>query len=162
MSGLTAERLRELLHYDPETGVFTNRISRRRVRAGDVAGGLDGKGYVLIGIDKVKYRAHHLAWLYVHGEWPPDEMDHKDLVRHHNWITNLRLATQAQNNANRRKYRNNKSGFKGVYSSQGRWRAMIRIDRRGRHIGCFDTPEEAHAAYVAKAKELFGEYANAG
>lgn len=160
---LTSARLRELLIYDPLTGVFTYRISRRGgVRAGAVAGCPNAKGYIVIKIDMVLYYAHRLAWLYVHGVWPPDQIDHKDTVCHHNWIANLRLATGFQNYANRRRYRNNKSGFKGVYQRHGRWQARIIKDGNHRHIGIFDTPEEAHAAYVAKAEDLFGEYANAG
>lgn len=123
---------------------------------------MDVHGYWVIGFDYKVYKAHDLAWLYTYGEWPSDELDHHDLVRNHNWIDNLRLASQTLNNANRLRYRNNKSGFKGVHLHQGKFRAMIRKDGRAIHIGCYDAPEKAHAAYVAKARELFGEFANAG
>lgn len=100
-----------------------------------------------------------LAWFYVHGEWPSYEIDHEDLVRDHDWINNLRPASQTQNNANRRAYRNNRLGIKGVHRHQGRFRAMIRIAGKAMHIGSYDTAEEAHAAYLAKAREVFGKFA---
>jgi hypothetical protein len=150
------------MRYDRRTGVFFWLIRRGRAAPGDIAGCLDVWGYWIIGIDWEKHRRGRLAWFYVHGEWPEGELDHEDLIKHHDWISNLRLATQTQNNANRRTYRNNKSGFKGIYFWAGRWRAMIRLDRRGIHIGMYDTPEEAHAAYCIKARELFGDFANGG
>jgi hypothetical protein len=162
---LTHERLLELLTYDPSPGVglFRWRKTRRpRIAAGDIAGTISN-GYRIIQIDRIFYRASRLAWFYVHRRWPPYELDHKDLVRDHDWIDNLRPASQTLNNANRGRYRSNRSGFKGVYRlPNGRWRAMIRINRKGYHIGCFDTPEGAHAAYCARAEELFGEFANRG
>lgn len=159
---LTHQRLLELLAYDPQTGVFRWRIQKRRADAGSIAGAISKHGYRVIGIDRKLYRAARLAWFYVHGHWPSYELDHKDLIRDHDWIDNLRPAEQTQNNANRRAYRNNKSGLKGVYMSAGRWRAGIRIDGKSYYIGTYDTAEAAHAAYVAKAKELFGEFANSG
>lgn len=162
---LTIARLRELLVYDPETGIFRNRISRRRVRAGAVAGCINSQGYVIICIDYVHYRAHHIAWLYHYGRWPEGgEMDHEDMVRHHNAIANLREATQSLNNANRRAYSNNKSGYKGVYwhRRNKKWIAMVRKDRKGIHVGSFDCPKAAHEAYLARAEELFGQFARAG
>lgn len=161
-TGLTAERLREVLSYNQQTGIFRWRVSIRRTRTGMIAGCLDAHGYWRICIDQRHYKAHRLAWLYVYGEWPSDELDHKDLCRSHNWISNLRVAGQAMNNANRKAYRNNKSGIKGIYSCQGRWRAMIRQNNKSMHLGCYDTPEEAHRAYCKAAAELFGEFANAG
>lgn len=161
----TAAYLRKLLRYNRLTGVFRNRIQRRGVaRPGTIAGCFDSHGYWMISIKGFQYKAHLLAWYYVHGKWPTREMDHRDLARHHNWISNLRLGSQALNNANRRRYRNNKCGAKGVYqeNGKGRFRAMIRVNRKGIHLGVFDTRKEAHAAYVAKAQELFGAFANAG
>jgi hypothetical protein len=161
---LTAERVREVWDYSPDTGIFRWKIAppHKPDFVGRVAGCLGALGYWVIGFEQHKYPAHVLAWLYVHGEWPSDELDHQDMVRHHNWISNLRIANQTLNNANRKSYSNNQSGFKGVYRHQGRWRAMIRLDGQGMHIGSYDTPEEANSAYVAKAKELFGEFANPG
>lgn len=161
---LTAERLRELLIYDPLTGVFTWRVSRRhKTRAGSIAGSLCSRGYRDIQIDGISYRAHRLAWLYVHGEWPPSDLDHKDTVHDHNWIDNLRPATNSQNRANTRREIRNTSGFKGVsrYTRRCgvRWRAYIQKDGKMVHLGSFLAPELAHAAYTAAAQQMFGEFA---
>lgn len=161
---ITLARLKQALDYDPAPGVFRWKIrgQGRKPPIGSVAGHTSAYGYWIIGIDGQAYKAHHLAWYYVYGAWPAGEMDHRDGVKHNNSIDNLRLATQSQNNANRPRYRNNKSGFKGAHFQNGKWRSHIRLNRRSMYIGSYDTPEEAHAAYVAKAKELFGEFANSG
>ena len=87
---LTAERLRERLHYDAGTGVFTRRVGSGHARAGDMAGTIHSTGYVRISIDGGKYTAHHLAWLYVHGVWPSDQIEHINRKRSDNRIANLR------------------------------------------------------------------------
>jgi hypothetical protein len=86
---LTAERLREQLRYDAETGVFTRRVGSGHARAGDMAGTVHSTGYVRISIDGGKYTAHHLAWLYVHGVWPY-QIEHINRKRSDNRIANLR------------------------------------------------------------------------
>lgn len=161
---LTQERLRDLLDYDPATGVFRWKRRRRQFESGSIAGTILSDGYREIMIDCRHYKAHRLAWFYVHGEWPNGDLDHKDTHRDHNWIDNLRPATDSQNHANQRRNSNNTSGFKGVSfeSRSGKWRAAISADRRVIKLGRFSTPEEAHAAYMAKALELFGQYANDG
>jgi hypothetical protein len=87
---LTAEQLREQLHYDAETGVFTRRVGSSNARAGDMAGSIHSTGYVRIGIDGGKYTAHHLVWLYVHCVWPSDQIEHINRKRSDNRIANLR------------------------------------------------------------------------
>jgi hypothetical protein len=162
---ITAERLRELLDYDGETGVFRWRSNRGRMaKLGQQAGSSNSSGYVLIRIDGKDYRAHRLAWLHVNGAWPQDEIDHINCNRSDNRIGNIREASHSQNNANRPRYKNNRSGFKGVawHAKTGRWRAEIRLSRRSRHLGLFDTPEAAHSAYMDAASRLFGEFARAG
>ena len=116
MSDLTAERLREVLDYGPDTGVFTWKIrTNSRVKVGDVAGALRPDGYIQISIDGRLHRAHRLAWLYVTGESPPDQIDHINGVRDDNRIANLRLATSAENKQNLRRAKSrNKTGFLGV------------------------------------------------
>jgi hypothetical protein len=160
---LTAQRLRELLHYDPVTGIFHWRIAvARRVKVGDIAGSVHRDGYRQIMIDGRRYYAHHLAWLYVHGEWPPSELDHINGVPDDNRIANLRLATPSQNQWNQGNRKNNTSGFKGVgWHRRRRWRAQIGINGRYIHLGYFATPEEAHQTYCAAAKERFGEFTRA-
>jgi hypothetical protein len=163
MSELTAERLRELLHYNPETGEFTWLAAPRAQRqAGDRAG-FANNGYRLIGIAGHRYYEHRLAWLYMAGEWPPENIDHRDLDRANNRWTNLRLATYSQNAQNRPIGKANTSGYKGVYwhKIDEKWRAVIRVGGRRKHLGLFNDKEAAHAAYVAAAEKHYGEFARA-
>jgi hypothetical protein len=163
---LTAERLRTIVNYDPDTGLFTwvSAAGRHgRYPAGSPAGFMHG-GYVCICIDGFDYRAHRLAWLWMTGAWPSSNLDHRDLNRANNRWDNLREATRSENGANRRQMKNNKSGFKGVswYAPLGKWRAAITLNKHLRHIGYFANPAEAHAAYCAEAKRLHGEFARTG
>jgi hypothetical protein len=160
---LDAARLRETLAYDPVTGIFTRRVSNlARWKVGSEAGSLHSLGYRIIAVDGVMYRAHRLAWLYVHGQWPDGLLDHANGDRADNRIANLRPATVSQNKANSKLRSDNKSGFKGVYASElGGWRAEIRCDGKLHYLGRFGTPELAHAAYVAAARRFFGEFARA-
>lgn len=155
---LTAERLRELFRYDPETGQFTRRVAIGRhgcFVAGSVAGSLKKCGYIYVCVDHISHRAHRLAWLYVTGHWPADQIDHMDGDRTNNRIANLREATNAENRQNERKARrSSKSGLLGVTASGRRWRACIKLDGRTRQLGRFSTPEAAHMAYLAAKAEL--------
>jgi hypothetical protein len=162
--GLTAERLRELLDYDPETGIFTWRANRGRARAGMVAGYLARDGYRLIEIDGHPYQAHRLAWLYVFGEWPEGYLDHRDCDRDNNAIDNLRTANRHQNAGNSRISKRNTSGYKGVswHKRDRKWQAQIYRDGKACSLGYFDDPEEAHEAYMDAAREYWGEFASAG
>ncbi len=157
-AALTAERLKEHLSYDPLTGVFLWKPRRWRSAKGE-AGCLNAKGYLVITIDNRQYSAHHLAWLYVFGEWPREELDHHDTNRSNNRISNLREAEPIENRANTRP--RGASGFKGVRKKSSRWEASI--VHRGLYIylGTFDTPELAAASYHSKAIELYGEFARA-
>jgi len=162
---LTVERLREVLDYDPSTGVFIWLISpAARAPVGAVAGCPKPDGYRQIQVDGVNYRAHRLAWLWVHGVWPSGVLDHKDGYRDNNAINNLRPATLSQNGGNMRRHRDNVSGFKGAcFEKRSRkWRGTIVINGKQRHLGLFATAEEAHAAYVRAAIETFGEFASDG
>jgi hypothetical protein len=161
MTKLNASRLREVLSYDPETGAFTWLVSTaRHRRIGDVAGCVKD-GYRQIGIDGRRYRAHRLAWLWMTGEWPSAEIDHINGDPADNRIANLRPATSSQNKANARKRSRNTSGWKGVswHARDRKWRAMIGVAGRQQHLGYFDCPAEAHAAYVRAAEHHFGEFA---
>lgn len=163
---LTQERLKELLSYNPLTGVFLWLQDRGGKRAGDVAG-CKKRTYTMLSVDDCLYRAHHLAWLYMTGRWPDPFVDHRDLDKHNNVWTNLREATKSQNQANIGLIKSNASGFKGVsrYRAGERygkpWQASIGKDGKSRHLGHFATKEEAHAAYVLAAQTLFGEFARA-
>lgn len=155
---ITAELLRDLLEYDPETGVFRwRRNMRGPVRAGDIAGRLKPNGYLTLKVAQRDYLVHRLAFLYMTGEWPPDEVDHIDLARDNNRWANLRPATTTQNRGNQRMQLRNRAGLKGVslHKKTGLYRARIST----RTIGYYATPEEAHAVYARAAKERFGEFA---
>lgn len=158
-------RLKELLHYDEETGQFTRLKTRGRGKkkclVGRVAGCISNDGYRHIAVDGRRYLAHRLAWLYVHGVFPVDQLDHINCVRDDNRIANLRLATQSQNNANMRVPSHNTSGVKGVYWHKGasKWMAYITANRQRRYLGLFTSIDAAAAAYATAACSLFGEYA---
>lgn len=161
---LTIERLRALLHYDPETGIFTRLVGVRGFAAGSKVGALckcgPSRGYIYIGVDRKKYRAHRLAWFYVTGEWP-DEIDHINRERADNRWANLRAATRSQNNINGSRHRNNTSGFKGVswVARVNRWRAYVSIDGKQSHLGYFKEMSDAVAARQRAAEYHFGEFA---
>lgn len=153
---VTQERLKELLEYDPGTGVFTWRVDRGSAKTNSVAGCGDGYGYLRIRVDGRAYKAHRLAWLYVHGEFPPDQLDHVNRVRTDNRISNLRPATHAENKQNYSKRRNNTSGVTGVYwhKRSGKWRTEIMLNRRIFCLGYYNTIEEAAAARAAAKAKL--------
>lgn len=156
---IPADRLRAILSYDPGTGEFYWKAGKR---AGKRAGCLSPTGYWVIKVEKVLYRAHRLAWLYMTKSWPSDQIDHRNRDKIDNRWNNLRSANASQNAANRKRSALNTSGFKGVHKGQrGGWRAMIRIDGVKKHLGSFKTPEEAHAVYVKAATRVYGRYARA-
>lgn len=162
MRGLTAERLREVLDYDRETGVFAWKVTTsNRAKAGTIAGHKHIFGYTIIMVDGHRYPAHRLAWLYQTGKWPNQIIDHINGCPNDNRFSNLREATHVENSRNSRKPSNNTSGFKGVRLDKrwNRWVAEIRTDGKRKSLGRFDTPDEAYAAYCAAAEEYHGQFA---
>ena len=155
-NNLSAARLRTVLHYDPETGIFTRRVNVGPVKVGDVAGSLHHKGYSFISIDGTVYASHRLAWLYVYGAWPVNEIDHINAVKNDNRIQNLRDVSHSGNQQNTATRADNSSGFKGVsfHKSAQHWRARITVQGRQIHIGYFDTPEAAGLAAQSARKQL--------
>lgn len=154
----TQAQIKEILHYDPETGVFRWKVSlSNRVKPLSVAGCLNHVGYVQIGVYKKLQLAHRLAWAYMTGEWPEHEVDHIDGIKTNNNWSNLRQATHKQNMENRSLGKNNTSGFRGVAWSERyqKWRAAVGHNKKTIHIGYFDTAEEASKAAAAKRAELF-------
>lgn len=157
MSELDSTRLRELLSYDPATGVFTRKVGSPRSPVGSIAGGSDHKGHWVIRVNAKKYFAHRLAWLYVHGVWPAGVVDHINGDGMDNRIDNLRDVTQSVNMQNLKGARKDNRAAKllGVtWSKQhNRWRANITITGKATFLGLFNTAEEAHAAYVAAKRQ---------
>jgi hypothetical protein len=161
---LTVERLKELLRYEPETGIFIRLVTlASNARAGQIAGHRSRRGPVQITVDRVSYLAHRLAWLYMMGVFPEEETDHENLDQSDNRWVNLRPANHSLNGANRRRDRDNECGFKGASFDKRYkvYRARIRKDGRDYWIGNFKTAAEANEAYRLKAIELFGEFARA-
>lgn len=176
-SDLTAEYVRRRLTYDRSTGVFrwrerspdTFRDGPKTAaheaaiwnakHAGKVAGRERPDGYREIRIDGIGYLAHRLAWLYETGEWPEDEIDHRNRSPSINEFENLRPASSAQNKQNSAPRRKSRSGVKGIDRAHGKWRARIGFRGQSIHLGLFDDLEEASAAYADAALKLFGSFA---
>lgn len=151
---LTHARLVEKLIYEPETGIFRWRHDSRGAKAGDIAGAVGKAGYRQFTIDGRQYKAHRLAWLYVHGSWPVNDIDHRDHNRDNNAIRNLRDVTDAINNQNIvRPQKRNKAQLLGVYPQRKRWCARIAFGDKRIFLGVHDTPEQAHQAYLAAKRE---------
>lgn len=161
---ITQERLHSLLDYETETGLFRWRVRRNKIQPGEIAGGRHPNKswrtgcHISVGVDGKSYMAHRLAWFYVHGNWPQNEIDHINGDGSDNRIANLRLATRSQNAMNTRCYRTNKSGFKGVQLVHY-WKASIFLNGREKYLGSFKTAEAAHDAYADAARKFFGEFA---
>lgn len=157
----TPGNVADLLIYEPETGVLRwkhrpGSPANWNARYAGAVAGTRGLHSVLVQVGGAKYRAHRIIWRMIKGADPSNEIDHIDGDPFNNALTNLREATHAQNMYNRRA-----RGVlpKGVTQRGGRYEAGIRLRGVGRHLGTFDTPEEAHAAYAKAAQELFGKFA---
>lgn len=158
---LTQDRLKEILRYDPETGLWEWLIWKTGVRKGRPAGYVSKPGYLVLRIDGIAYLGHRLAWFYMMGEWP-DEIDHINLLKGDDRWVNLRAADHSKNMGNLALRRDNTTGFKGVSRiKNGKFVASIHEDGVSKHLGCFLLPEEAHAAYVEAATTRWGEFARA-
>lgn len=159
MSDLTAQLLREVLNYDPETGLFTwANPPSRKVKRGTVAGSMQVQGYARVKLFKKEYLQHRLAWLYVHGSWPKHEIDHINGNRSDNRIRNLRDVPKAFNMQNRRAANrtNMSTGVLGVTyrPKEGVYAAKIGISGRRVSLGLFKTVRDAQAAYLEAKKSL--------
>lgn len=155
---LTRARLHELLHYDPETGVFKwvhNRVGKGAGRKKEIAGARHNRGYISIRLDRSLFLAHRLAWLYMTGEWPADQIDHINGNRSDNCWANLRGADPTLNGENQRSAQvTSSTKLLGVSANKSRWAASIKVKGVRYHLGTYDTPEAAHAVYVAAKRRL--------
>lgn len=157
MNHPTREEVAALLAYDPDTGVFRWRADRGGSKAGDEAGTDHNGGYRRIHIKGCQFLAHRLAFLLMEGKWPAEDVDHINGVRDDNRWSNLRDVSRTLNNQNLRSAKKtSKTGLLGVRPFRGRFRAQIEVNGQSRHLGIYDSPEVAHAAYVA-AKRLHHE-----
>ena len=135
---LSQEELKELLHYEPGTGVFTRLVSTAgHVKVGDVAGTREKSGYIRISVKNKQYRAHRLAHLYMTGEWPEHQIDHDDHIRHNNKWDNLNEATNQENHKNQTKRSTNTSGITGVYWNKDleKWEGKIKVNGKSKYLG---------------------------
>lgn len=158
---LTQETLKSLLHYNPETGIFTKPAyigSQGRHFGGQVRGHTRKDGYICIHINGKSHLSHRLAWLYVHGYTPDFFIDHIDHVKSNNSIANLRECSRAENYQNqiKPKSHNKSSQYLGVTfdKKNNKFRAQIGLNGKNIKLGRFNTEEEAYQAYVAKKNEI--------
>jgi hypothetical protein len=157
-----AEFLRTILRYEPETGRIFWKVNRRKNLSGVEAGCVGGtRRYRSITVNKSAYQAHRVAWVLFYGSDPPTQIDHINNDPFDNRIENLRLADNVTNGWNRGRPNTNASGYKGVcwHVRDKRWAAYIRADGKRHHLGNYDDPASAHAAYATAAAKLHGEFA---
>lgn len=150
MDTLTQERLKELLDYDPDTGIFVWKTRpSQNVKAGDIAGCKHSFGYVIICIRGTLYLAHRLAWLYVYGKWPENKIDHIDHDPGNTRIANLRDVTHSINMQNTyQASKNNLNHLLGVSPNRKGFKARIYHDGKSKCLGTYQTALEAHLAYI--------------
>jgi len=141
---LTQEKLKILLHYDAETGIFTNRITRgSRSVAGNITGSEDVYGYWIIHIESRPYKAHRLAWLYMTGAWPKGDIDHINELKCDNRFVNLREVNRSKNVSNQGPMVNNYLQIRGVYMDRNKFRVSKSINGIRYNLGTYDTLDEA-------------------
>lgn len=158
MHELTQQQLKDVLSYDPLTGIFRWKVNRPRARAGQDAGYLNSRGYKRVQIDGQAYALHRLAFLYIDGELPEGDVDHINRDRIDNRFENLRRASRAANLRNKGTYRRSALGMPGVSQRGQRFRAYINRDGNRFNLGTYDTAEEASEAYWSAKRELHPEY----
>jgi hypothetical protein len=155
---ITHSRLLELLTYEKETGHW---IRKSGPKKGRMAGGFDKAGYRIINVEGRLYRSARLAHFFVVGAWPEGQIDHRNMDKGDDKWENLRLATHAQNNQNKRINSNNSSGSKGVTwnKAAGKWQAQITFEGKARYLGLKDDKRDAEELYASAAKRLYGDFA---
>jgi hypothetical protein len=153
---ITADRLRQVLDYNHDSGLFVRKLDSGRWKPGQIAGNVHKRrGYWMVGIDGASYLGHRLAWLYVTGKWPKQDLDHIDGDILNNRFSNLREVTEIVNAQNqRRAHKGSKSGLLGVYPRGERWQSTICVNKTPHYLGTFDTKEAAFAAYLDAKRRL--------
>jgi len=158
---ITQEYLKSILNYNPKTGVFTWINPKiRKDLIGKIAASIHSDGYLTIQIMKKNCKAHRLAWLYMTGEWPKEQIDHINGDRADNSFSNLREVSNQQNQFNRKVNKNNKSGYKGVsfVKRTGKWVAQINLNNKRVSLGFFESAIEASFVYEKTASLNNGVY----
>jgi hypothetical protein len=149
-ANLPIDFLRDVLLYEPTTGIFIcKKKYANKILVGSVVGANHLAGYKQIMLQRTQFLAHRLAWFYVYGCWPKQEIDHIDGNRSNNAISNLRDVDRLTNAQNKRcAQSDNSSGFLGVHAKRGRWVADIKVKGKTMRVGTFDTPQEASEAFL--------------
>lgn len=152
---LDLNELRNLLNYNPETGILSWRIDRNVIKAGEPIGSLHHSGYLVFKFKKRQYLVHRIIWFGMTGKWPDDQIDHIDTIKTNNKWNNLREASHTENQRNKNINKaNNTSGYKGVtwHKKRQKWRADIKVNGKSLTIGSFDNILDA-----VKAREEAGK-----
>ncbi|QKE54181.1 homing endonuclease [Salmonella phage vB_SalS_SA001] len=157
---ITQERLKELLEYNPDTGIFTWKVSRGPIKKGSIAGSKNSKGYWRIQVLGKEYLAHRLAFIWMTGSCP-DRVDHENRIYDDLKWDNLRSATNSQNQANKGKNPGNTSGYKNVYwrENRKRWIVVVQKDGQKYRNGSYEHIQDAINAANDLRKNLYGEFA---
>jgi len=156
-SRITQRQVKNILHYQPDSGVFTwKMVCGRRAPIGGVAGCIGTQGYRIIGIQGTRYKAASLAWLYIYGEWPEYCIDHINGNKADDRLSNLRKASRSENLFNRGVFSNSLSGIKGVGLFRGKWKACCYSNGKRKWLGFFPSKEEAVKAYRDYAEKEHG------
>jgi hypothetical protein len=158
---LNQEFLKSILEYNPKTGIFTWIKIYHKSMIGKKAGSKLDTGYIKIEINDINYSAHRLAWLYMMGKWPKNQIDHINGIRDDNRFCNLREATGTENQGNKKLNKNNTSGYRGVSWNKNskKWESRLKVNDKRIYLGSFNSKKEAALAYNRAALEYFGEFA---
>lgn len=156
---LTQEYLKEILQYNENTGIFTwlkktTNCIHNRIVVGSVAGSVSKRGYLQIVINNKRYFSHRLAWLYVYGKYPNNNIDHINGITNDNRIENLRDVTQRTNSQNRKTHRKGSLVGSSYCKKRNKWRSTIYFNRKRYHLGYFETALEAHNIYLSKVQSI--------
>jgi len=163
MKDIEIEYAKSILDYNPDTGLFTRKVSMGKGKVGSIAGHIKSNGYVQMYINSKRISGHRLAWAMYYGKFPVSHIDHINCIPSDNRILNLRECSVSENSANSSFRSNNKSGYKGVswHKKLKKWAAQIGVKRKNIKLGYFDSAEEAANAYCVAAMKYFGEFARA-